>query len=193
MPENKRCSLEISGIGRCNDWYMQRGWMQRHLRKNPYVPGTAAQTAGRRTHSRRENGLSCHGRSWKMCHWHDRNKGSWWEMVCFRYLWLLWFSSIGACYGYKHYHQDSHHYHQDCHQFLSQAQLAKLQEQEEEIARQQNGEERKTQALKASEDMLAKEEGEMRIQKYDASSLILGMGVFWGFSGNPVFMRVRRN
>lgn len=29
--------------------------------------------------------------------------------------------------------------------------------------------------------MLAKEEGEMRIQKYDTSSLILGMGVFEDF------------
>ena len=54
-----------------------------------------------------------------------------------------------------------------------QAQLAKLQEQEEEIARQQNGEERKTQALKASEDMLAKEEGEMRIQMYDAIEKVI--------------------
>ena len=54
-----------------------------------------------------------------------------------------------------------------------QAQLAKLQEQEEEIIRQQKGEEQKNQALKASEDMLAKEEGEMRIQMYDAIEKVI--------------------
>ena len=48
-----------------------------------------------------------------------------------------------------------------------------LQEQEEEIIRQQKGEEQKNQALKASEDMLAKEEGEMRIQMYDAIEKVI--------------------